>query len=135
MTNRSNEILSSVKQQWIAALRSDEYTQTKGTLKADDGHCCLGVLCDLYAKAHPKARWYIDEDNKHIFVEDSDHPRVISQEMPPEIVLQWATGLRYVQAWVVDVDDAEQSLDVLNDTFGYSFDQIADLIEEKFIAV
>jgi len=35
---------------WITALKSDEYKQTRGTLKDEKGYCCLGVLCDLYLK-------------------------------------------------------------------------------------
>lgn len=36
-----------LKQKWIDALRSGEYKQTKGTLRDTNGHCCLGVLCDV----------------------------------------------------------------------------------------
>lgn len=39
---------------WIDALESDEYKQTQGYLKTDNGFCCLGVLCDLYLKEHGK---------------------------------------------------------------------------------
>jgi hypothetical protein len=34
----------------LVALRSGEYTQTKGTLEDEHGHCCLGVMCDVYQK-------------------------------------------------------------------------------------
>jgi hypothetical protein len=34
----------------LVALRSGEYTQTKGTLQDEHGHCCLGVMCDVYQK-------------------------------------------------------------------------------------
>ena len=41
---------SSLKQDWLQALRSGRYKQTIGTLKARDNgktaFCCLGVLCD-----------------------------------------------------------------------------------------
>lgn len=40
-----------VKARWVAALRSGEYKQGCGQLRGcDDDFCCLGVLCDLYAK-------------------------------------------------------------------------------------
>lgn len=33
---------------WVHALRSGRYAQVKGVLQRDgEGHCCLGVLCDL----------------------------------------------------------------------------------------
>lgn len=42
---------SDIKAKWLAALRSGDYTQCKGTLRHQDGgHCCLGVLaaeCDV----------------------------------------------------------------------------------------
>lgn len=44
-----------IKAQWIAALRSGEYEQGRGSLRTIydswSEYCCLGVLCDLHAKA------------------------------------------------------------------------------------
>lgn len=42
-----------VADQWIAALRSGKYKQNRASLRCDDRFCCLGVLCDLHAIAHP----------------------------------------------------------------------------------
>ena len=40
-----------VKKMWVAALRSGEYEQCRKVLRnGEGGFCCLGVLCDLYAK-------------------------------------------------------------------------------------
>lgn len=39
------------KAEWVAALKSGEYGQANGVLRAGDGYCCLGVLCDLAEKA------------------------------------------------------------------------------------
>lgn len=36
-----------LKDKWLKALRSGEYSQTSCTLKDSDGFCCLGVLCDV----------------------------------------------------------------------------------------
>jgi hypothetical protein len=36
-----------LKAKWIEALRSGEYQQTFGALRDNDGHCCLGVLCEV----------------------------------------------------------------------------------------
>ena len=139
MTKRSNEILSSVKQQWIAALRSGEYKQGRWALRTDSGYCCFGVLCDLYAKAHPKAYWH---DEQNTFIPDSSTPKWSAAELPPEEVFAWSGNNYGVSGWVVDIDPAKtpnsgepQHLDTLNDTFLYSFDQIADIIEEQLIAV
>jgi hypothetical protein len=46
-----------LKAKWIAALRSGEYEQGKGNLRARNGtYCCLGVLCKV-------AGYGIDTDN------------------------------------------------------------------------
>ena len=50
-----------IKNQWLEALRSGHYQQGIRALRhintqekdQPDQFCCLGVLCDLYAKAHP----------------------------------------------------------------------------------
>lgn len=40
-----------VKERWLSALRSGDYSQARGQLKNQLGYCCLGVLCDLHAVA------------------------------------------------------------------------------------
>lgn len=42
-----NKMNALVKKKWLEALRSGEYQQTKGHLKDAEGHCCLGVLCEI----------------------------------------------------------------------------------------
>lgn len=34
-------------EQWIAALESGKYKQTRGVLRRRDEFCCLGVACDI----------------------------------------------------------------------------------------
>lgn len=36
-----------LKADWVRALRSGEYKQTRGTLTDGEGFCCLGVLCKV----------------------------------------------------------------------------------------
>jgi hypothetical protein len=45
---------ANIKKKWLAALRSREFKQVMGALKRDEGHCCLGVLCELL---EPDALW------------------------------------------------------------------------------
>ena len=40
-----------IKKQWIEALLSKDYKQTKGKLHDSNGYCCLGVLCQLHCLA------------------------------------------------------------------------------------
>ncbi len=39
-----------VKEKWLAALRSGDYTQGQDVLWHKNKFCCLGVLCDIHAK-------------------------------------------------------------------------------------
>jgi hypothetical protein len=41
--------LTEPQKKWLAALRSGQYTQARGSLRLMDetGHCCLGVACDI----------------------------------------------------------------------------------------
>lgn len=44
-----------IKKKWVEALRSSDYKQGRGRLRsAKNKFCCLGVLCNLHAEAHPK---------------------------------------------------------------------------------
>lgn len=39
-----------IRTRWADALRSGDYGQTNQALHDSEGHCCLGVLCDIYAQ-------------------------------------------------------------------------------------
>lgn len=110
-----------IKTAWLAALRGKEYKQAYGTLKetrhGETRHCCLGVLCDLHAKAK-KGAW--DEDNKFRYLGDF--------AFLPSAVRQWAGLARNNPD--VEMDDGLHTLSSLNDA-GYSFTHIADIIEQK----
>lgn len=56
---------SEIKKQWVDALHSEEYKQGTGGLRTGQDrneYCCLGVLCDLHAKATGTA-WQRNNDN------------------------------------------------------------------------
>jgi len=44
---------------WTAALRSGKYKQSRGFLKSDKGHCCLGVLLETI----PDTEWHSSRTN------------------------------------------------------------------------
>lgn len=129
-----------VKQKWVDALRSGEYQQATGKLKSQEGFCCLGVLCDLYAKEHEDAGWEYrgtdrpSDPTDYWYFEDQS-------EFLPESVAQWA-GFQDQTVYVKvldenccydeDEEDVYYEIDVaeLNDN-GDSFKRIADLIEES----
>lgn len=115
-----------VKAEWVAALRSGEYEQATGHLYYEGSYCCLGVLCDLAVK-----RGVVSMREG---VVTRSYGELDETAVPPHEVLDWA-GLDYEnpQVLVTDEDGSEQypTLITLNDDEKYSFNRIADLIEEQ----
>ena len=106
-----------VKQKWLSALRSGDYKQTQNYLYADNGFCCLGVLCDLYGKEH-NVEWNFDEDGDYYRFQNN-------QSSLPRPVVEWA-GVEDCDPYIDGV-----TLSELNDN-GSTFNKIADIIEEHF---
>lgn len=119
-----------VKARWVAALRSGEYTQTQGALRRGDSFCCLGVLCDLYAK-DGHAEWQKGFDQRYMMLGNSG--------LIPDAVNDWA-GLPYDSMGHVKVKIGRyaHSLPQFNDGSGdnepiqaRTFAEIADAIEAQ----
>jgi hypothetical protein len=126
-----------IKTQWIAALRSGQYTQGKGMLKqtteqGDIRHCCLGVLCELYMQAHPdQATWQEGQQPSTMpsvrgskpwyFMADWEEQR----SLLPWVVSRWA-GLPEHN---IHVRQHDKSITALNDQ-DLNFNEIAQLIED-----
>ena len=108
-----------VKTQWLDALRSGKYQQTRGRLHDYTGFCCLGVLCDLYLKE-------INSEWEHYPLEHSYRLFDESCTLPKEVV-DWA-GLQDTNPFIPSkkVDIAS-----INDEGESSFCDIADIIEEQ----
>ena len=107
-----------VMKKWIEALRSGEYRQGRRRLRQGDRYCCLGVLCDLYAREHPnKTEWKL-ENGRYSFLG--------SRGDLPDEVREWA-GVEYSGGLV----DIVPSLITQNDWETSSFNYIANLIEES----
>ena len=77
-----------IKEKWVAALRSGEYTQGHGKLynPPENTYCCLGVLCDLYAKEKDIAAEGVFQ--KQSFDEDGETEG--HNVYPPPEVVTWA---------------------------------------------
>ncbi len=115
----------------VAALRSGEYTQTKGRLhrvevsdefdgfkeKPAVGYCCLGVACELYAAENPTER--------EVFASGYEGFDGRTATLP-ETVMGWL-GLA---SRVGSMDNGE-SLATLNDYRDKTFAEIADVIESE----
>lgn len=128
-----------IKGWWLAALRDPERKQTKSHLRDEDGECCLGVLCDVAV-----ANGVIPEPERVEFkpvyrFKDDKSLSGWNDAILPRSVREWA-GLAIdnpvVTAIVEDYDEESGKLSVrsrvslaeLNDNFGFSFAQLADLI-------
>lgn len=111
-----------IKKQWVDALRSGEYEQGRFRLRNPDTNkfCCLGVLCNLHAQAHPE-----------IASQQTDPGRYMgSSEYLPKEVMQWA-GFSVGAPEVVMWEEHARTLSSLNDGHALDFLEIAKLIEEQ----
>jgi len=125
-----------VKQKWIDALRSGEYEQGSEKLRSVSGYCCLGVLCDIYAK-ETNTEWEF-RGNEETNLQPMDYWYFDDQsEFLPESVMDWA-GLS-LNCLVVKIDVEEddedpwfynEGLAELNDS-GYTFNDLSKLIEAQ----
>lgn len=113
-----------VKEKWLTALRSGEYTQGKGRLRSlDDKFCCLGVLCDLAVK-NEIIDGPVQEGHGYAYCAEGDgfgEPYFL-----PLAVAEWA-------GFGPEIDSPEVNGDglvTLNDDSNFTFEQIAQLIEE-----
>lgn len=127
-----------IKELWLAALRSGEYTQTQSALAANGSYCCLGVLCEVAAQQGvPVAVQPVAVHDGNTFKSYDGETGIL-----PNSVRGWA-GLengnpltnvkRYVTRNPYEGDELEDielnfSLAELNDE-GWSFADIADIIE------
>lgn len=106
-----------IKQKWVEALRSGMYTQGKGQLREGDAFCCLGVLCDIHSK-ETGTEW--SDAGAYCYV------GLLSPE-----VQEWAGVTSNGGGYIRLNGIGGMSLPTLNDELNYSFEQIADLIEEQ----
>lgn len=123
-----------VKEVWINALRSNEYTKTEGVLFAKanpqferevDCHCSLGVLCEEAAKAGVIT---VDESREG----SGRFGEVRGDSLIPEAVIDWAGfgDFSTDQARVARLNDMGDP--TTRATNGTTFAQLADFIEENF---
>jgi len=111
-----------IKQKWIEALRSGEYSQAKFRLYDGQSYCCLGVLCDLYLKENNQEWTVLSNTEENI---DEYYIAGQSETLP-----------RPVRGWAGIEDSMPKtplgtSLIALNDDEDYTFSLIADVIEAE----
>ena len=81
-----------VKKEWLAALRSGAYKKGHGQLKnkKDNTYCCLGVLCDIYAKKMKKSYDRVINCKPIITITFSDSITLDGLAFPPKKIVDWA---------------------------------------------
>ena len=123
------------RQKWVDALRSGEYTQAKSYLTKLDmdggiaGHCCLGVACQLYAQEHPEFPVLPQQDERFIEYGTDGRTGHLPTEVQAWLGLNDDAGL-LAEELVTGLGIVAGSLTALNDTASYTFEQIAEVIEQ-----
>lgn len=111
-----------IKELWVAELRSGTFEQGKGFLSREGKYCCLGVLCELAVEygAEVTVSPYRSRDDVKAYDRQA--------HTLPQSVMEWS-GLQEHNPFLVLLFLADDtSLATLNDA-GFTFDQIADVIE------
>ena len=124
-----------IKEKWIQALKSGEYEQCQGFLriintKGELEYCCLGVLCDIYAKEN-NIEWKDNMYGEEYSVLSTD---IVECNELPEEVAAWAGCFKQdpsviVKDTLLNHED-KYSLTYLNDTLDMTFEQISNFIEQ-----
>lgn len=97
------------------ALKSGDYPQTKERLRDPLGFCCLGVLCNLHAQAHPRIAKR--ERNPYVYMGEA--------KVLPIEVMRWAGMTSCEGGYGAD------TLTGINDD-GVSFKKIASIIDKHW---
>lgn len=123
---------SKVKKKWLRALRSGRYQQGRHRLRTKHNKfCCLGVLCDLHAKATGKKGW--KEETRGMF--GAGFSYLGQDTLPPQSVCEWAGfpkvgDLCITNPKVKSRNGRQSDLAKRNDNRA-TFAEIADLIEAQ----
>ena len=139
---RGTKMNQTAKAKWVEALRSGEFQQGQGSLKrlnsdGSFGHCCLGVLCEVYIKEHPPTSltWVPSLLNENTLAIGT------KTDYLPLPVMQWA-GLPAAYGTVLvcslpdlknpgQIVNTKKAMPVLNDSYRVPFAELADMIEAQ----
>lgn len=141
--------------QWDAWLRDPEHKQTNGTLRNDDGYCCLGGLCEVAGaewrrgywwnatKAseaefveNDKASWYAGDFSQERLASDGVLPNDVANKVGiakhpqlsvPEFLQEKVLGSPFYQTFEDPLTNGVPAAR-LNDAYHLSFIEIADCV-------
>lgn len=115
-----------VKRKWLAALRSGKYNQTTGALynPADDGLCCLGVLCHIEGASKEDMRHNGQPADIDMFTDALlDYDEMTAEQASKYSNKAFSFSVKYKKKLT--------PLSVLNDQNKLTFKQIANIIERS----
>ena len=118
---------ASTKKRWLEALRSGKYEQISHDLAVGDtGRCCLGVLLDICGET--KTEIILSLSHKKC---SEDGPiRVYQYLSASDVTEPYAMPSKQFGVKVGLSEEEMRHLASMNDD-GFSFNEIADYIEEK----
>jgi hypothetical protein len=136
MSNTSTFTLDKkTKKEWVKALRSGEFKQTKSVLynREDNGYCCLGVLCVLEG-----------ENEKQLNGKGFPFSAKIGEKLTSDELEELLGGDAFEKlcgfGGQYDSDEMTYAVKIpgtgwiplshLNDNKNYSFAKIADIVEK-----
>lgn len=152
-TTKNNLLDPEWKDAWLEALCSGNYEQGIGQLRsASDRFCCLGVLCDVAAKkGHGEWAGGVNFVNDFPFLSRTEEFGEEEDSSVLPRMLQGLLGVDSDPSVLARLDEDERIVEVrpdddsgvpedghwailgmadLNDTYGLSFAEIADIIEK-----
>jgi hypothetical protein len=125
-----------VMREWTNRLRSGDYEQGRGVLRANGRFCCLGVLCEIAAE-HGVINPAVPlppNDGKLFAPQDVYAYDNVAVTMPPRAVLEWAGIPGYIQGdSLQDGELSARALAYRNDEGRQTFADIANAIEAEWI--
>lgn len=118
-------MLNENAKKWVAALRSGEYKQTTEVLynKTEDAYCCLGVACMVY-----------EQETGNMLTKDLEVEQGFDESLRAFPEVQEWLGLNGEEGYFNQIERGKRyakTLTTLNDSEGYSFEDIADVIESE----
>lgn len=125
------------KAKWVAALTGGEYKQGTGCLEQrkkktnQASFCCLGVLCDLVVKEFPDAATLVDEPWRLEDLKISYDGTTAGIPVSIAVIVGLDSGIPMVNVDREVCDFGAAQLSYLNDTAGWDFKHIAEVIEEQ----
>jgi len=120
-----------IRNTWIPALRSGKYKQSSGFLRdRNNYYCCLGVACQLAVQEGVLNEPEIDADHNAYGYGASLNISTLPYAMTA--FLGGVSSLGNIRIPDLEGNNYQVvvSLSQLNDHFGYSFNDIADVLEK-----